>query len=42
MVKQDLRDTSPSHGTSKSQHLLARHSVSAIANANANFLYLDC
>jgi hypothetical protein len=40
MVKQDLGDTLPSHGTSKSQHSLARSSVSA--NANANFLYLDC
>lgn len=40
MVKQDLRDNLPSHGTSKSQHSLARSSVSA--NANANFPYLDC
>jgi len=38
MVKQVLRDTLPSHGTSKSQHSLARSSVSA----NANFPYFDC
>jgi len=39
MVKQDLRDTFPSHGTSKSQHSPARSSVSA--KAYVNFLYLD-